>query len=126
MTATATKSTIAPAMSEPAENACCLPIVEGPTISEAEAEVYASWMKAIADPTRIRILNLLAQSSEPVCVCEIEPHFPVGQSTISHHLKILKDVRFIVAERRGTFMYYHLNESCLQAFPLAAQRILNV
>ncbi len=105
---------------------CCPPIATGGLISDEEAETYASWMKAIADPTRIRILNLLAQSAEPVCVCEIVDVFPLGQSTISHHLKILRDVRFIFAERRGTFMYYQLNQSCLQAFPLAAQRILNV
>lgn len=126
MTATGIKPTFEIPGLNTADSPCCAPLAEGPTISEAEAEVYASWMKAIADPTRIRILNLLSQSSEPVCVCELEPHFPLGQSTISHHLKILKDVRFIVGERRGTFMYYHLNQSCLQAFPLAAQRILNV
>jgi len=107
-------------------NVCGSPITDPPAISEAEAELYAAWMKAIADPTRIRILNLLAQSSDPICVCEIEPHFPLGQSTISHHLKILKDVGFVVSERRGTFMYYHLNRGCLQTFPLAAQRILNL
>lgn len=107
------------------QSSCCLPITTDGLIGEDDAETYASWMKAIADPTRIRMLNLLAQSSEPVCVCEFVDLFSLGQSTISHHLKILRDVRFIFAERRGTFMYYQLNQSCVQELPLAAQRILN-
>ena len=52
-------------------------------------------------------------------------HFPLGQPTISHHLKVLRDVRFVVAERRGTFMYYQVNQACLAGFPDAARRILN-
>lgn len=108
------------------KDGCCDTVAAGPLVGEEEAETYASWMKAIADPTRIRILSLLSQSDEPVCVCEFEVHFPLSQSTISHHLKILRDVRFVNAERRGTFMYYHLNKSCLEPFPFAARRILNV
>ena len=104
---------------------CCVPVDTSPTVSEPEAETYAGWFKALADPTRIRILNLLAQSAEPVCVCDIVDHFPLGQPTISHHLKILRDVRFVAAERRGTYMYYRVNGSCLAEFPDAARRILN-
>lgn len=103
---------------------CCTP-PGTPTVEEAEAETYAGWFKALADPTRIRILNLLAHSDEPVCVCDIVDHFPLGQPTISHHLKVLRDVRFVVAERRGTFMHYRVNEQCLAEFPDAARRILN-
>lgn len=105
-------------------DACCTP-PGTPTVREAEAVAYASWFKALADPTRIRILNLLAQSAEPVCVCDIVDHFPLGQPTISHHLKVLRDVRFVVAERRGTFMHYRVNRACLEEFPEAARRILN-
>ena len=103
---------------------CCTP-PGSPTISDAEAAEFASWFKAIADPTRIRILNLLAQSAQPVCVCDIVDHFPLGQPTISHHLKVLRDVGFVVAERRGTFMHYRVNGECLAEFPDAARRILN-
>ncbi len=104
---------------------CCPPVDASPTVTEPEAEAYAGWFRALADPTRIRILNLLAQSEEPLCVCDIVDHFPLGQPAISHHLKILRDVRFVVAERRGTFMYYHVNRACLEEFPGAARRILN-
>ena len=104
---------------------CCEPAAP-PAVSEAEATEYAAWFKALADPTRIRILNLLAESAEPVCVCDIVDHFPLGQSTISHHLKLLRDVRFVLAERRGTFMYYRVNRNCLAEFPEAARRIMAV
>lgn len=105
--------------------ACCSP-PGTPSISETDATKYAAWFKALADPTRIRILNMLAQSSEPVCVCDITDQFPLGQPTISHHLRVLRDVRFVVAERRGTFMHYQVNQACLAELPEAARRILNV
>ena len=104
---------------------CCTPPGH-PTVSEADATAYAAWFKALADPTRIRILNLLAQSSEPVCVCDITDQFPLGQPTISHHLKILRDACFVTAERRGTFMYYRANSCCLSEFPEAARRIMAI
>ena len=122
---TATVPTINIEEQEGAIGACCTFTV-APEITGAEAEEYAGWFKALADPTRIQILNLLAQSEEPVCVCEITPHFEIGQPTISHHLKILRDTRFVHAERRGTFMYYRLNRACVKEFPEAARRILNV
>ncbi len=104
---------------------CCAPSAASPTVTEREAEEYATWFKALADPTRIRILNLLARSEEPLCVCDIVDQFPLGQPTISHHLKILRDVRFVHSERRGTFMYYRVNRACLAEFPEAARRLLN-
>ncbi|MER3436425.1 MAG: transcriptional regulator [Chloroflexota bacterium] len=104
---------------------CCAPI-DPPKIGEQEAEEYAGWFRALADPTRIRILNLLAQHQEPVCVCDIVAHFPLGQPTISHHLKVLREARFVFAERRGTFMYYQVNRVCLAEFPEAARRILGL
>src|SRR3712207_3453644 len=108
-----------------AEERCCPPAVASPVVTEPEAEAYAGWFKVLADPTRIRILNLLAQSGDPLCVCDIVDHFSLGQPTISHHLKILRDVRFVLAERRGTFMHYRVNRACLAEFPEAARRILN-
>ena len=113
-------------LSETGIGSCCGPVELRPSISDPQAEAYASWFKALADPTRIRILNLLAQSDDPVCVCDIVDQFPLGQPTISHHLKILRDVRFVIAERRGTFMYYQVNRACLAEFPDAARQILNV
>ena len=97
-----------------------------PELTEREADLFAEWFRALSDPTRIRILNLLAQNSEPLCVCEIVDHFPIGQSSISHHLKLLRDVRFVIAERRGTFIYYRINHACLKAFPETVNKIFGV
>lgn len=105
--------------------ACCDPVELAPTISAAQAETYAGWFKALADPTRIRILNMLAQSAEPVCVCDLTDRFPLGQPTISHHLRVLRDARFVLAERRGTYVYYRVNGACLAELPEAARQILN-
>lgn len=104
---------------------CCAP-VKSPKVTEARAKEYACCFKALADPMRIRILNLLANNDKPVCVCEIVKHFPIQQPSISHHLKILRDSRFVLAERRGTFMYYRVNRKCFAEFPHAARVILNV
>jgi ArsR family transcriptional regulator len=104
---------------------CCTP-VKAPRVTESRAKEYACCFKALADPMRIRILNLLASNDDPVCVCEIVKHFPIQQPSISHHLKILRDCRFVLAERRGTFMYYRVNRKCLSGFPQAARAILNV
>ena len=104
---------------------CCPPVSGSPIVGEGEAEEYAAWFKTLADPTRVRILNLLATSEEAVCVCDIVDRFPLGQPAISHHLKILREARFVVAERRGTFVYYRVNRACVAEFPEAARRILN-
>jgi len=107
------------------DTGCCGSVV-APSLTEAQAEEYAEWFKAISDPTRVRILNLLARNPEPVCVCDITDQFPLHQPTISHHLKILRDTCFVTTERRGKYMYYAINRNCLNAFPDAARRIMAV
>jgi DNA-binding transcriptional ArsR family regulator len=107
-------------------DAACCPAAASPKLGRARAREYAGWFKALADPTRIRILNLLAANREPVCVCDIVKHFPIGQPTISHHLKILRMTRFVQPERRGTFMYYRVNRNCLAEFPHAARLIMDI
>jgi ArsR family transcriptional regulator, arsenate/arsenite/antimonite-responsive transcriptional repressor len=97
-----------------------------PKLGRRQAREYARWFKALADPTRIRILNLLAANRNPVCVCDIVNHFPIGQPTISHHLKILRTTRFVLSERHGTYMYYRVNRNCLSQFPHAARLIMDV
>ncbi len=62
-------------------------------------------LTALADPTRLRILHLLSRH-DSLCVCEIEAAFDLGQPTISHHLKILREAGVVTVERRGTWAYY--------------------
>lgn len=98
--------------------------IQAPSLTVEQAEEYAEWFKALADPTRIRILNLLARNPEPICVCDIVDHFALGQPTISHHLKILRETCFVRTERRGTFIYYSINRTCVNEFPAAARLIM--
>ncbi|GAA4971797.1 metalloregulator ArsR/SmtB family transcription factor [Yinghuangia aomiensis] len=88
------------------------------------AATYASWFKALADPTRVRLVNLLAVERRPMSVGEIVERSDVGQSTVSHHLKLLADVRFVIAERRGTSVFYRMNANCLSRFPTAADAVM--
>ena len=107
-------------------NGVCCRTATSPKLGRGRAREYARWFKALADPTRIRILNLLAANRDPVCVCDIVKHFPIGQPTISHHLKILRATRFVLSERHGTFMYYRVNRNCLGEFPHAARLIMDI
>lgn len=108
------------------DRAACCRSVASPKLLLVRASEYARWFKALADPTRIRILNLLAANRDPVCVCDIVKHFPMGQPAISHHLKILHAKRFVLSERRGTFMYYRVNRRCLAEFPRASRMIMDI
>lgn len=106
------------------DESCCSPALGPIGISESDAIDLANAFKALADPTRIQIMSLLAGSDEPTCVCEITPRFSISQPTISHHLRILRDADFIYAERRGTFMYYQLNRAALAGLPDAMRQLI--
>ncbi|HEY8415898.1 MAG TPA: metalloregulator ArsR/SmtB family transcription factor [Thermaerobacter sp.] len=87
---------------------CCRPI-SPPRVGPAEAERCAALFRALSDPTRVRILALLAAQDEALCVCDIVSHFLQGQPTISHHLGVLRSVGLVEAERRGQWVYYRVN-----------------
>jgi len=93
--------------------------LDRPTAAE-----YASWFRALADPTRIQIVSLLARRGEPMNVGQIVEAVDVGQSTVSAHLKVLAEVRFVLATRRGTATYYRVNEACVACFPTAADIVM--
>ena len=93
-------------------------------LDRVTAAEYASWFKALADPTRIQIVSLLARRARPMNVGEIVAAVSVGQSTVSSHLKVLAEVRFLLAEHRGTATYYRINEACVDCFPTAADIVM--
>ena len=93
-------------------------------VSRDDAAAWATWFKALGDPTRILILNLLATAARPMSVAEIVDALDVGQSTVSHHLKILGDVRFLLVHREGTSSWWRINERCLECFPTAAELVM--
>jgi DNA-binding transcriptional ArsR family regulator len=93
-------------------------------LDRATAAEFAGWFRALADPTRIQIVSLLARWGTPMNVGEIVAAVDVGQSTVSAHLKILADVRFVLPDHRGTATYYRINEACVECFPTAADIVM--
>src|SRR6266513_1686360 len=93
-------------------------------LDRAIAAEFAAWFKALADPTRIQIVSLLARRGAPMNVGEIVAAVDVVQSTVSKHLKVLAEVRFLLAEHRGTATYYRINEACVECFPTAADIVM--
>jgi ArsR family transcriptional regulator len=103
---------------------CCEgdPSAAPPTLAASQANTLAERLKALADPTRLRMLDLLAQREAPLCVCEINAHFAQRQPTISHHLRILRQAGLIDCEKRGVWAYYWATEAGAHA--LAAVKSL--
>lgn len=87
---------------------CC-----GSPLAAGEAEELAARFKALADPTRVAIVNRLGTADE-VCVCELNAEFDLSQPTISHHLKLLREAGLVAVTRRGTWAYYRLVDESLQ------------
>ncbi len=88
--------------------ACCAPVADL-DLSQAEAEATASLFKALADPARVRILNLLATRADAVCGCDLEGPLELSQPTVSFHLKKLHEAGLLDREKRGLWVYYSLN-----------------
>jgi len=87
---------------------CCPPIFAG-DLGETEAEELASALKAVADPARLRLLNLIAAAGE-ACACDLEDPLGLSQPTISYHLKTLTEAGFLEREQRGRWAYYRVIE----------------
>jgi ArsR family transcriptional regulator, arsenate/arsenite/antimonite-responsive transcriptional repressor len=86
---------------------CCAPL-GAPTLSAEEAEAGAALFAALSDPARVRIVNLVATSDEPVCACHLIEPLGLSQPTVSHHLKRLVDAGLLERERRGKWAYFSL------------------
>jgi ArsR family transcriptional regulator, arsenate/arsenite/antimonite-responsive transcriptional repressor len=99
--------------------ACCRPL-NAPVLSDAEAEATASLFKLLAEPARVKIVNLLARSDEAVCVCELVPALGLSQPTVSHHLKKLTDAGLLDREQRGKWAYFSLNRDAAARLPAVA------
>jgi len=91
---------------------CCSPAVE--PLAVHERDQLAAQFKALADPTRIAIVNHLSAADE-VCVCNLVDAFDLAQPTISHHLKVLREAGLVESARRGTWAYYRLVPEAIDA-----------
>jgi len=93
---------------------CCAP--GSPPLRDREVAGLATRFKALADPTRLAIVNRLAAKGE-TCVCEL--NFGVSQPTVSHHLKVLREAGLVDVRRRGTWAYYRLVPEALRSLAFA-------
>ena len=92
---------------------CCDPLLEEP-LPESEAADLAGLFKALSDPTRLRLLSLIAERGE-VCACELVEPLRLKQPTVSHHLKVLFEAGLLHKERRGRWIHYQVNETMVGA-----------
>jgi DNA-binding transcriptional ArsR family regulator len=93
-------------------------------LDRATAQTYASWFRALADPSRVQIVEYLARQGRPLPVGEIVAAVGLAQSTVSQHLKILTEVRFVLVEAMGTARHYRINTRCIECFPSAADVVM--
>lgn len=104
-----------PKRKRPAGEACCEPVVY-PDVQRREAERLARIAKALGDPIRLQLVDVLRKHAGKVCVCELTPLFDVGQPTVSHHLKVLREAGIVDCERPGLWAYYYVLPDALEEF----------
>ena len=104
---------IAPKTKRAAGEPCCEPLVS-PAVDGGQATRLAQLAKALGDPTRLQLVDVLRRHAGEVCVCELQPLFDIGQSTLSEHLKKLRDAGLVGVERRGLWAYYYVNPEALE------------
>src|SRR3954471_9560063 len=98
---------LAPKQKRPAGEPCCEPVVY-PDVERRQAERLAGLAKALADPVRLQLVDVLRKHAGKVCVCELVPLFDLSQPTVSHHLKVLRDAGIVDSERQGLWVYYYV------------------
>ncbi|MGI8628204.1 MAG: ArsR/SmtB family transcription factor [Geodermatophilaceae bacterium] len=93
---------------------CCSPVT-GQVMDVMQAEALAGVLKAIAEPTRLRLLSLVAaHEGTEACVCDLTDPVGLSQPTVSHHLRVLVEAGLLEREQRGRWAYYRLIPDALQ------------
>ena len=97
------------------ETACCVPRITSSLTAE-DAERVSRVFKALGDPTRVRLLSLIAaRASGEACICDLTEPVGLSQGTVSHHMKLLTDAGLVTREQRGKWAYFALNDGALDA-----------
>jgi ArsR family transcriptional regulator, arsenate/arsenite/antimonite-responsive transcriptional repressor len=104
---------LAPKTKRPPGERCCDPVVY-PDVRREEAIGMAAVAKALGDPIRLQLVDVLRRHAGKVCVCELVPLFDIGQPTLSHHLRKLRDAGIVDSERRGLWAYYYVRPEALE------------
>jgi ArsR family transcriptional regulator len=104
---------LAPKTKRPAGERCCEPVVY-PDVERDAAVRMAAVAKALADPVRLQLVDVLRKHAGKVCVCELVPLFDLSQPTVSHHLKVLRDAGIVGSEPVGLWAYYFVISDALK------------
>jgi ArsR family transcriptional regulator len=104
---------LVPKQKRPVGEPCCEPVAY-PDIERAGAERMAATAKALGDPIRMQLVDVLRKHAGKVCVCELVPLFDLSQPTVSHHLKVLREAGIVGSERRGLWAYYYVEPEALK------------
>jgi ArsR family transcriptional regulator, arsenate/arsenite/antimonite-responsive transcriptional repressor len=104
---------LAPKQKRPRGDPCCEPVVY-PDVDRGHAVRMAEVAKALGDPVRLQLVDVLRKHAGEVCVCELVPLFEISQPTLSHHLKKLRDAGIVDSERRGLWAYYYVRPEALK------------
>ena len=104
---------LTPKQKRPAGERCCEPVVY-PDVEREHATRMAGVAKALGDPVRLQLVDVLRKHAGKVCVCELVPLFDLSQPTISHHLKKLRDAGIVGSERKGLWAYYFVEPGALK------------
>lgn len=99
--------------------ACCAPLA-APTLSVEQAAGTAELFKALGDPARVRIVNVIATEREPVCACVFNESLGLSQPTVSHHLKKLTEAGLLEREQRGKWAYFSLKREAVEVLAAVA------
>ena len=104
---------LVPKQKRPAGERCCEPVAY-PDIERRQAERMALIAKALGDPVRLQLVDVLRRNAGAVCVCELVPLFDISQPTVSHHLKVLREAGIVGSERQGLWAYYYVIPDALK------------
>jgi ArsR family transcriptional regulator len=104
---------VSPKQKRPPGEPCCEALVH-PAVDRPDAERLAAVAKALSDPIRVQLVDVLRQHAGQVCVCELLPLFDVSQPTLSHHLKKLREAGIVGVERHGLWAYYYVNSEATE------------
>ena len=104
---------LAPKRKRPIGEPCCEPVVL-PAVDTEQAARLAQVAKVLGDSTRLQLVDVLRRHAGEVCVCELQPLFDISQSTLSEHLKKLRDAGIVGVERRGLWAYYYVVPEALE------------
>ena len=104
---------LSPKQKRPPGEPCCEPVVY-PDVERRTAERMAAVAKALGDPIRLQLVDVLRKHAGKVCVCELTPLFDVAQPTVSHHLKVLREAGVVDFERQGLWAYYYVRPDALK------------